>query len=281
MTAPAARAALVLLALGTSSLAAQTWRTVEISRPLRDVSALSVRLEYAVGVLDVRPGAGTSLYSMNLKYDADRSEPTTRYDAAGHSLVLGIRSHNIHYSGGQHESGSMHAELSTKVPMDLALELGAVEADVQLGGMRLSDLSVKSGAADVAIRFDQPNPDRLHQMTLECGAASLKVVRAGNSGVERVSATVGVGAIDLDLGGALARDVSVAATLAMGTFTLRVPRDVGVSVDVSTFLADFDRTGLVKRGDAWFTPGYTEATRKVTVRVKAFLGSFVLARDAP
>jgi len=273
-------AAVSCFALGAAGAAAQTWRTIDASRQLRDTSAISVRLEYGAGTLELRPTTGSSLYQMNVRYDAERSEPISRYDASARSLTLGVRSHGMHLRGGNNQTGSMHAELSNRVPMDLSIELGAVEADIQLGGLRLTDLTVKSGAADVAVRFDQPNPDRVRSMTLEVGAASLKLVRAGNSGVERVNANVGVGALDLDLGGDLTHDVEVSGSLAMGSFTLRVPRDVGVSVDASTFLADFDKTGLVKRGDLWYTPGYEEARRHVRVRVKAFLGGFTVVRDA-
>jgi hypothetical protein len=268
------------LALIASGAPGQTWRTIEASRQLRDTSAISVRLEYGAGTLELRPTDGPSLYQMNVRYDAERSEPLSRYDASARSLTLGVRSHGVHLRGGSNQAGSMHAELSSKVPMDLSLELGAVEADIQLGGLRLTDLTVKSGAADVAVRFDQPNPDRVRSMTLEVGAAGLRLVRAGNSGVERVNANVGVGALDLDLGGELTHDVDVSGSLAMGSFTLRVPREVGVSVDASTFLADFDKTGLVKRGDLWYTPGYEEAKRHVRVHVKAFLGGFTVVRDA-
>jgi uncharacterized protein DUF2154 len=261
------------------SAGAQTWRTIDASRQLRDTNALSVRIEYGAGRLEVRPTSAGSLYEMKLKYDAERSEPNTRYDPTARSLVLGIRSHNMRMHGSNNESGSMHAELSTRVPMDLTLELGAAEADVQLGGLRLTDLSVKTGAADVGVRFDQPNPDRVRTMTLEVGAASLKVARAGNSGVERVTANIGVGALDLDLGGELTRDVEVSANFAMGAFTLRVPADVGVSIKASTFLSDFDKSGLVKRSDGWATPGFDEAKRRVRVRLNAFLGGFTLVRE--
>ena len=95
--------------------------------------------------------------------------------------------------------------------------------------------------------------------------------------MERVNANVGVGSLDLDLGGELKQDVEVMGNLAMGSFTLHVANEVGVSVDASTVLAGFDKTGLTKRGDLWYTPGYDDAKRHVRVRLKAFLGGFTLA----
>lgn len=277
-----ARALLVIAAaLAVAAPAqAQHWRTLDASRQLRDTSALAVRVVYGAGKMDLKPSAGSMLYRMNLKYDGDRTEPLTHYDSAAHTLSLGVRSHGMKLSGGDKEAGALNAELSARVPMDLTLELGAVQADLQLGGLRLTDLSLKGGAAEITLRFDERNLERLRAMSLDVGAAEVKVLRAGNSGVERVRANVGVGALDLDLGGASTRDVDISANVAMGDFTLHVPRDVGVYVNASTFLASFDKAGLVKRGDGWYTPNFDTATRHVRVRVRAALGGFTLSRDA-
>jgi hypothetical protein len=214
-----------------------------------------------------------------MKYDADRADPLTRFDSAGHSLTLGLRSRGVNFAHKVDSDGGMlHAELSDKVAMDLALELGAIQGDIQLGGLRLTDLSLKGGAADVTVRFDKPNPERLRRMQLEIGAADVKFVHAGNSGIEKLSATIGVGALDFDLSGALAHDVDVTANVAMGDFTLRVAPNVGIYVDAKTVLADFDQSGMVKRGDGYYSDNFDASTRKVRIHVKAVLGTFKLVR---
>lgn len=281
IAAARAIAPLAIVALAIAAPAqAQHWRTLDASRQLRDTSALAVRVVFGAGKMDLKPFAGAMLYRMNLKYDGDRTEPLAEYDSAAHTLSLGVRSHGMKFSGGEKEAGALNAELSSRVPMDLTLELGAVQADVQLGGLRLTDLALKGGAAEIILRFDERNTERLRSMSLDVGAAEVKILRAGNSGVERVRANVGVGALDLDLGGAATRDVDVSASVAIGDFTLHVPQDVGVYVDASTFLASFDKVELMKRGDGWYTPNFDTATRHVRVRVHAVLGRFTLARDA-
>lgn len=260
---------------------AQHWRTLDASRQLHDTTALAVRVSYGAGRIDLRPTAGPLLYQMSLRYDAERTEPLSRYDSASGTLSLGVRSHNVKFPGRDKQYGSLRAELSPKVPMELELELGATEGDVQLGGLRLTDLSLKGGAADLTLRFDERNPERMREMRLDVGAAAVHVRRAGNSGVERVRANVGAGSLEVDLGGgALTHDVEVNATVAVGEFRLRVPPDVGVFVEASTFLASFEKAGLVKRDDGWYSPGYAAAERKVRVRLRVVLGGFTLTRDA-
>jgi hypothetical protein len=262
-------------------LEAQRWRTLDAQRQLADSTPLTVRVEYVAGHLEMRPAVGRTLYNMSMKYDAERSDPLTRFDAAGHSLTLGLRSRGVTFGKSDSDGGAaLHAELSDKVPMDLVLELGAIKGDLQLGGLRLTDFLLKGGAADITVHFDKQNPERLRHMQFEIGAADVKVVHAANSGVEKMTANIGVGALDFDLTDPLTHDVNITATVAMGNFTLRVGSDVGIYVDEKTLLADFDKSDLVKKGDGYYSENFDTAPRKVRLHVKAVLGTFKVIRSA-
>lgn len=257
---------------------AQRWRTLDASRQLRDTTPLNVRVEYAAGRLDLAPGTTSDLYAMHLRYDADRVEPLSRFDSAARALAIGVRSAQLSWNRGEREEGTMQATLSARVPMELTLEIGAVEGDVQLGGLRLTDFALKGGAAELTLRFDAPNPVPMRAMTLEVGAADVKVLHAINAQTERVQATVGVGALDLDFTGPLAHDLDISASLALGDFTLRVSPEVGVYADASTFLGDLSDSGLEKRAGGWYSPGYDKATRHVRVRLRSLIGGFKVKR---
>ncbi len=268
-------------AFGIVSLPAQAqrWRTIDASRQLFDTGAVAVRLEYSAGRLDLKPAVKGMLYSYTMMYDTDRSDPVSRFDMASRTLAIGVRSRGLKFSGSDKDAGSMHAELSDRVPMELAIKLGAVEGDLQLGGLRLTDLAINSGAADVTVRFDQPNPERLRSLAIEVGAAEMKLLHAANSGAERIRASVGVGALDLDFSGTLPHDVELTATVALGEITLRLSPETGLYVDASTLLSDFDKTGLTKRSDGWYSTNYDSAPHHVRMRLNAVMASLTLTRD--
>jgi predicted membrane protein len=114
---------------------------------------------------------------------------------------------------------------------------------------------------------------------VDVGAASVRLVRAGNAHAERISANVGVGGLELDLGGEWTRDIVIDARVAMGKFTLRLPSDVGIVVESNSFLLDFDKTGLRKRGNAWYSDDYDAAPRKVRLDLNGALGKLAILRD--
>jgi hypothetical protein len=277
------RRPLVLLIASLAGMAparAQTWRTIDASRQVRDTNAITAHVDYAAGRLDLKSATGSVLYHSNMRYDADRTEPVARFDDATHVLSLGVHLRGMHLSSvdDEHDAGSMHAELSGSVPMDLSLELGAVEADLQLGGLRLTDLSLRSGAADVTARFDQPNREQLRTMTLQVGAAQVKLLDVANSGVSRINAEIGAGALSIDLGGVLSRDVDITATLAIGGLTLNIAPDDGVFVDERSLLGGFEKDGFEKRADGWYSVNYDSAARHVRVHLHAFMGGLTLTR---
>jgi hypothetical protein len=276
------RRALLVCAASLAGLApcgAQAWRTIDMSRQARDTGAITAHVDYAAGKLELRPASGATLYHANVRYDAQQTEPVAKFDSASRVLTLGVHLRGMHLSNvdDRHDAGSMRAELSGAVPMDLSLELGAVEADLQLGGLRLTDFSLRSGAADVTARFDEPNRERLRTMTLQVGAAQVKLLDVANSGVSRINAEVGAGSLTIDLGGTLSRDVEITVALAVGGLTLNVSPDDGVFVDERSVLGGFQKDGFVKRADGWYSANYDAAVRHVRVHLHAFMGGLTLS----
>jgi hypothetical protein len=271
--------AMLAVLTAPSSVAAQEWRSLESSRQLRGDGPMSVRVEYAAGTVDLVPTDDRVLYRMRLRYDAERSAPLSVFDEAARTLTIGTRSAGTTaWRSSPREGNTLHAELARGVPMRLTLELGATRGDIELGGLRLTELMMRAGASETRIDFSAPNPESLALLDLDVGAASVSVRRGGNARAQRVHVNVGAGSLDYDLSGSWDGEVDLSANVAVGSMVLRVPVDVGVRVTAKTFLADFSRSGLEKRGEAWVTPGYDSAKRRVRGHVTAVLGGFEIIR---
>ena len=280
MTCRALPLAAAILACA-SPLNAQHWRTLDASRQLKDsTTGVEVRITYAAGKLTVRPASGASaLYNMSLRYDAEYGEPVATWDAASHALHLGVKFLKGSPHHGDADGGVLHTELSTIPPLQLSLELGAVAGDLQLGGLRVAGLRLKAGAADVSARWDQPNRERMHALTIDAGAANLTLVQAGNANTDRIDVNLGVGSLDIDLGGVWTREIAMSANVAMGKLVLRLPTDVGIVVDSNALLVDFDKSGFSKRGTDWYSNNYDSSTRKIRLKLHGAMGSVSITRD--
>ena len=268
----------LILALTPLGATAQDWREVTSFRQRSDEARLDIHVRYGAGELLIRPGEPGELYRVNLRYDADIFEPVTRYDAG--ELEVGIEGRGRNLKLRNAESGELRLQLTPELPMELDLDFGAAEADLELGGLRIRSLDVETGASDTEIRFDAPNPEVCDRLEIAMGAAAFEVRGLGNAGCSEVKAEGGVGDLTLDFEGAWPRDIHTELTMALGSVTLVVPDDIGVRVEKETFLTDFDRSGFSKRGDAYYSSNWDSAGRRLTVELEGAFGS-ISVRWAP
>ena len=260
-------------------LGAQSWRTVESSRQLRDSAEHRVRVHYGAGRFDVSGTSAPVLYSMTLRYDESTVTPLHRYDAAEHLLELGTEGESKHLrSSGDQGKGEMRLALSRSVPLDLSLELGATKAMLDLGGLLLQRVKLESGASETVLDFSSPNETRMDLLDVDVGAATFEARNLGNANASSIRVHGGVGSVDLDFGGQWTQDANVDVQLALGKLTLHVPRDVGVRVEVEKFLASFDQQGLQKRGDAYYSDNWDRAKFRIRLHASTTFGGIEIDR---
>ena len=273
-------------ALAFSSLPAQAqaplWRTVVMSRQLRDTMPQRIRVMYGAGRLELRGTQDPVLYAMRLTYDQRRATPLHRYDADQRSTVLGLESigRGLPASRGDRddESGALSLALPASVPLDLDLELGGTLSSLELGGLTLRSMRLECGATDAALLFSTPNRTRMRDLEIDVGAADFSAVRLANANAEQVRVRGGVGVVDLDFGGTWTQDMNVVARLAVGKLTLRIPSDVGVRLEVQRVAAGFEHDGFLKRDDAWYSDNYDAARYKLRLRAETHFGQIDIQR---
>jgi hypothetical protein len=275
-TALAIAFATIAVAPASNAQAAPSWRSVDLSRQLRDTAPQRIRVQYGAGRVDVRGSSDPLLYALHLRYDESRAVPVHRYDAEQHSAVLGLETHGRGPGGDR--SGELRLGLARTVPLDLDMEFGGTAASMELGGLTLQSLRLECGATDATLGFATPNRVRMRDMEINVGAADFRAVHLANANAEQLRIRGGVGSVDLDFSGTWTRDLSVSTRLAIGTLTLRVPADVGVRLELQRVAAGFEHDGLVKRDDAWYSENWDRAPHKLRIQAETYFGKIDLQR---
>src|SRR3954466_6788811 len=111
----------LLCALPLTAQSAHFWRSVGLSRQLRDSAPQRIRVQYGAGQVDVRPALTPVLYDMHLRYDERRATPLHKYDADLRTTVLGLESfgEDARNVGGTKDFGELRVGLPSSVPLDL------------------------------------------------------------------------------------------------------------------------------------------------------------------
>lgn len=267
--------------LPVAAAQAQEWRTIATSRSASAGDSLRVRVEFAAGSLSLRPADSANLYDVRLRYDATNSSPLQAYDSASHTLSimvdtasspwgLGFSRHGLSLNwettpDDKKDSRELALLIGRSTPLDLSVETRAVEGEMELGGLSLSRLHIKSRGSDVSVQFSEPNRDVLADFDLDATAADVKVEGIGRAHATRIQARVRIASVDLDFSGDWNGNSELRLDVAFGQVTLRVPSDVGVKVQVDKFAADFSHVRLVERDGAFYSENWTTASRRLVV----------------
>jgi hypothetical protein len=270
------RAAVTLgLCLWAGLAQAQTMRPFSTFRQLHGETRLNARVEYGAGSLRLEPGQPGELYRMNLSYDEDRFVPVSDFDASSRTVILGLRAAG--QGGVRVVSRSQLRQLATiaispRAALGLDLSLGAVDADLELGGLRIFDLDLKTGASRATVRFSRPNGMRCRHAAFSAGAAEVSVFGLGNSRCDEIEFEGGMGRVLLDFSGVWSSSAHVEVKMAVGELTLRLPRQVGIRLARTKFLSSFEPTGLIRRGDSFVSPNYDSAEQRLDLDLTTAMG---------
>jgi DUF4097 and DUF4098 domain-containing protein YvlB len=168
----------------------------------------------------------------------------------------------------------LEASFSPATPLSLEVSFGAGSAELELGGLSLTDAAIKAGAGEATIRFGAPNPVACRELTLEVGAIDLRTQSLGAARCQQISVKGAAGKMVLDLTGQWPEGTTslVDIAAAAGSVTLQLPQEVGVEADLKGFLAAFDRSGLLRRGSSYYSANWDTAATKLRISLKAAVG---------
>lgn len=276
---------LLLAGGGVEALTAQTWRNDGVTRRRQREESLDVKIEYAVGRFKLVPiSGGELLYRLNTRYDEEAFDLYSSYrerdnrgrlridlEGRGDFELNSLKDYDV-------EAGSLELHLTDGVPISLAMELGAVEAELELGGLRLTKVDVQIGASDTRIRFSEPNREVAERCSFKVGAAAFEIESLGNSGCRALEFAGGVGAMTLDFSGRWNYDATGEIKVGLGTVEIRIPAEIGVRLERETFLVSLEAPGFTKGDDVWVSRNWAEASHRLELNLSGALGTIRVVR---
>jgi hypothetical protein len=207
-------------------------------------AAGSIDLLLACGELVVTTGPGNS---WQLETTAGRGNGAIVSDAPDH---LSIRSADRQRSFAAPARGdAWRLRLPTGPTLDMAAEVSAGKATLDLSGARLGTLRLDVNAGDASLDLDGASVSRL-AVTINAAKATVQLPATSD----------------------LTADLRVNA----GSLRVCAPADLGLRIRGDASLAATTYNGLVHSGDTWESPSYATTTFHADVTVSVNLGSVVV-----
>ena len=223
-------------------------KTESQSVELSGAESVQVEIMMAAGELEVTGGAN-ELMEAEFRYNVADLEPEVEYSGGR----LDVRTPDVE---GKVDSlwdlddyrYEWDLRLHDQVPMEMNVTMGAGRADLELGALSLTRLDVTRGAGELNVDLS--------------GASSLTRLEIGG----------GAGRVTVDLTGDWETNLDATIEGGVGEITVRLPRSVGVRVDVEIGIGQVKASGLTKDGDYYVNDAYGESDVSMRIDIGGGVG---------
>lgn len=202
---------------------------IHIPAPADPQTTTSLSLDFSAGVLKLQPGAQGALVDGQATYNVDDLKPKTT--VSGSEVMINTGDFEIR--GLPRFGKDFKNEWDLKIgdmPLKLEIKAGAYKGDFDLGGLTIESLQIGDGAAEVDLRFSQPNKVEMSDLAYETGASTVKLSQLANANFSIMTFKGGAGDYSLDFSGVLQRDAQVSITAGASRVTIIVPPGVPARV---------------------------------------------------
>ncbi len=287
--------------------------TTEYKYDLVDVDELEVRFDYGFGSLDIKPGKKNQIIG-EIEYNPHEFTPSVSYDTYGNKGVFKVKiksnrsderkrersrsrtddekdyDYDYDYDYDSDEGSKNYRfdfdfnkddlqqefdfRLPPAIPMDLQMEFGLGEANIDLTGLEISNLDIECGLSDVKLNVDKTNPIKCKEMYIESGLGDFNGDGLGFLRSKYINIEVSLGATYVDLRDQttdLTGDISVG----LGSLELVLPENANIKVRVDdSFLSSIDLDDLEKTGHKeWSSKSWKSRQPTIDLDITIGLGS--------
>jgi len=239
---------------------------------------LEVQLEFGLGKLRIYPEDMPEAATLDMLYNPRLVEYNVEYEVKKETGRLFIESLTQKKTSVHTEDNQLDLVLSSRLPVSLEMDIGACDADIDLGGLPLEHLDIDIGAASGDIDFSEQNPNRLEEINVDAGASSLDMHSIGNANFELMTFSGGAGSFDLDFRGKYDGESTIDIDIGVSSADIILPKGIPARVETSgsNWLSsvDFHNDDLEEVEDDIFeSPDFENASTRIILIIDVGLGS--------
>ena len=243
--------------------------TDSITVPVPNTATTNLSINFGAGEITLNPGA-QKLVEGTATYNVPDLKPEVVTDSNGIEIKQGNLT-DIPYPGNIKNIWDFKLGAAS---MDLAINAGAYTGTYELGGLSLTNLTIKDGASKVTLSFSQANPSEMTLFRYETGASNVKMSGLANANFSTMVFNSGAGDYTLDFSGTLKRDATITISSGLSNLILVIPQNVNANVTIESGLAN------INAGPGWAQNGnqYSQSSSgpMLTFLIKTGAGNLTL-----
>ena len=165
--------------------------------------------------------------------------------------------------------------LSVRQPSGTTNTIGTAykyEWDIHLNGTTPIDLTLNAGAGDTDMDLSDT---MVRSLNVDCGASST-TIKASPKAMTSLSVSGGVGETVLDLTGDWKNSADIKVSGGVGSIKVTVPRNVGVTINAKRGLGSVDAQGFTRDGNTYYNATYGTTGVSLTVDLSVGVGAVTI-----
>ncbi|MBE3126424.1 MAG: hypothetical protein IMZ57_12315 [Acidobacteria bacterium] len=161
---------------------------------LEGATRAEVGLHMNAGELRVRGADQEALLEASFEYSRDRDRPVVDYRRFGDKGTLEVRRARRNSVPFGRIRNRWDLRLTRAVPMELDIDLGAGQSDIDLRGLKLQRVEIDMGVGEMTLDLQGPHQESFN-VKIDGGVGSGKITLPSEAGV-RVKVDGGIGSVD-------------------------------------------------------------------------------------
>lgn len=251
-------------------------RHLESSIPLSGATRARLTVNFGAGELGFSDGAREGDFlNGEFYYVVGGLEPHVEKELRGDVLEckLGIAG-GFPALWGIGSKNRWSLRLNESIPTELSLRLGAFNGSLNLGGLSLSSLEIKSGAAEASFSFDKDNRISMGCLKVNTGVSDFKFYGLSRANFERMVLNGGLGSYLLDFSGQLSRSAQVEVKCGLSEVKVEIPGQTSAVIETpENFFSSLDIAGFVRVGNEYRSQSFGNSKPTLRIVLKSGLGS--------
>lgn len=227
-------------------------QTIEINEAAPDVKVpFDVDLKIGAAKLDFSGGAkglldGTVVYNViDWKPVITRTNTILEISQGKVSNVGGINVKDI--------KNNWTLNFSENTPMNLTIDAGAYQGDMDFSGVQLASLAIRDGASENKVQFNTPNPIVMSELEYTTGASTVTLEGLANANFRNMFFNGGAGTYILDFSGTLTQEADVQIEAGVSTIKIIIPAGMKAVIEVEGELKTVNTQGTWTVNDSAYT----------------------------
>ena len=238
--------------------------TDEIMVAVPDTDEVRLKISFGAGELNLSPGAEDALVEGTATYNVPNFKPIVDENGS----LIEIKQSEFKTLNVTDIKNVWDLKLG-ETPMDLEINAGAYHGIYDFGGLALTGLTIKDGAANADVTFSAPNLTEMSVFRYETGASEVTLTGLANANFSTLVFNGGAGNFTLDFSGDLQRDAAVTIDSGFSDLELIIPENVNARVTVEGAAVN------VNHGSGWGQSNktYTQEGTGPTLQVIITMGA--------